>query len=636
VESARFSPDGLRVVTSSDDCTARVWDAHTGQALSEPLKHGAAVLSAQFSPDGQRVVTASSDKTAQVWDARTGQALTLPLNDEERVWSVRFNPDVFYSEFSPDGQRVVTSSDDNTAQVWDVRTGQPLGEPLRHGDRVESARFSPDGLRVVTASSDKTAQVWDARTGQPLGKPLKHEAAVASAQFSPDGQRVVTVSSDNTAQVWDARTGQLLGEPFKHGAAVRFAEFSPDGEYLITHTPSDGTARLWHTPTFPSPIPGWLPRLAEAVAGQRLNDRGILEFVSGADFLKLRQELAVNKSGDRVTQWVQWFFADRATRTISPFSSITFPEYVRRRIEQNTVESLREAAELSPTNAVVCARLAMAIAAQSPSQDPRQLAEADCLSGRAVELDPQDLEVLRLRAVLLGSMGKIPEALVLVDQVIGSQPTNAEAWQSRGTLLEKANRLEEACQGYGKALELVGVGDTQAKTRNLVLLQRSNLLRRLNRRAESLADYEKLLETEFPTAEECNNLAWTYVAGPVSSQDPERAVLLARKAVRLSPKSSHYLNTLGVAYYRLGQFQEAVETLAEAGKANRDEPTAFDLFFLAMCFHQLGEPDRARNSYEKAMQWWKHSTQEISSQWNEELESFQAEAEKLLGIPEAR
>ena len=51
--------------------TARVWDAATGKALSEPMKHDAAVFSAQFSPDGQRVVTASSAKTARVWDIPT-------------------------------------------------------------------------------------------------------------------------------------------------------------------------------------------------------------------------------------------------------------------------------------------------------------------------------------------------------------------------------------------------------------------------------------------------------------------------------------------------------------------------------------------------------------------------------------
>lgn len=127
-----------------------------------------------------------------------------PFKHESYVWSARF---------SPDGQRLVTCSEDGTVRVWAARTGQPLTEPLRHGARVWSAQFSPDGQRVVTASDDTTARVWDADTGEPLTDPLKHGASVHSAQFSPDGQRVATACWDGAAQVWDARTGQPLASP---------------------------------------------------------------------------------------------------------------------------------------------------------------------------------------------------------------------------------------------------------------------------------------------------------------------------------------------------------------------------------------------------------------------------------------
>src|SRR5262249_9171586 len=74
VSSAQFSFDGQRVVTVSADRTARVWDALTGQPLTEPLPHLGTVDSAQFSPDGQRVVTASTDNTARVWDIAPSSA----------------------------------------------------------------------------------------------------------------------------------------------------------------------------------------------------------------------------------------------------------------------------------------------------------------------------------------------------------------------------------------------------------------------------------------------------------------------------------------------------------------------------------------------------------------------------------
>jgi WD40 repeat protein/serine/threonine protein kinase len=238
VSSAEFSPDGLRIVTASSDKTARVWDARSGRPLTQ-LRHDSQVRSARFSPDGQRVVTTSSDNTARVWDARTGQSVTDPLRHEG---------DVSSAEFSPDGLRVVTASWDRTARLWDARTGQALIEPLRHEGLVYSAQFSPDSLRILTASSDKTARVWYARTGQPLTEPLRHDGQVRSARFSPDGQRVVTACSDGMARVWDVRPGQLLTEQLRRGGDVSSAQFSPGGHWVVTAS-KDGTARVWDART---------------------------------------------------------------------------------------------------------------------------------------------------------------------------------------------------------------------------------------------------------------------------------------------------------------------------------------------------------------------------------------------------
>jgi WD40 repeat protein len=433
VTFAQFSPEGLRVVTASEDETARVWDAQTGMPLTAPLRHEGAVWSARFSPNGLRVVTAcgqvgSKLGNVHVWDAQSGKPLIEPLRHERPVSSAQFSPDglrivtasgwtarvwdaetgkpltgtlwsyrlIRFVQFSPDGLRVVTACDDDIAQVWDAKTGKRFPEMLRHEQSVVCAQFSPDGLRVVTASSDKTARVWDAETGKPLTEPLRHGGAVWSAQFSPDGLRVVTASSDKTARVWDAQSGKPLAEPLRHEGAVWSAQFSPDGQQVVTAS-SDKKARVWDMSLCSGPVPLWLPELAVAVAGKRLSRTGVLDPVAPGEFLSLRKRLSTTPATNSYTRWARWMCSDRGTRTISPLSKVTVPEYVELRIDENTLESLREAVLLSPTNGLAFARLARAAAAQDPGENPRRLAEADFYSRHAVKLSPNETEVLRIR-----------------------------------------------------------------------------------------------------------------------------------------------------------------------------------------------------------------------------------------------
>ncbi|MEH2085927.1 AAA-like domain-containing protein [Nostoc sp.] len=293
LHSATFSPDGQRIVTASDDKTAKVWDAK-GNLLADLKGHKNEVTSAVFSLDGQRIVTASDDKTAKVWDTKgnlladlkenypyvrstispdgelivTTSSNIVRVNGANADWPYRTivgNPKLWDTKgnlvaelkghqgvvnsvvFSPDGQRIVTASLDNTAKVWDVK-GNLVAELKGHQEAVTSAVFSPDGQRIVTASDDGTAKVWDIdakRIKQIKDKLLGNQVHLFDfdVAFSPDKQRIFIGTFDTTAQVWDVK-GNLLSDFKGHKDRFHRAAFSPNGERIVIGT-LDGTAKVW-------------------------------------------------------------------------------------------------------------------------------------------------------------------------------------------------------------------------------------------------------------------------------------------------------------------------------------------------------------------------------------------------------
>jgi WD40 repeat protein len=232
---------------------------------------------------------------------------------------------VLTASFSLDGRRIVTASYDRTARVWDAKSGKPVGEPIRHEDMVNAASFSPNGRRIVTGSVDRTARVWDAKSGKPVGEPMRHESAVFAVSFSRDGRRIVTGSIDKTARVWDAESGKPVGEPMRHEDRVTAASFSPDGRRIVTAS-EDKTARVWYVAVdVETPLPEWVPELAEALGEQRFNEEGLL-VLPKKSLVELRRELLALKGDDFWSRFGRWFFMRGPQRTISPDSKVTIGE----------------------------------------------------------------------------------------------------------------------------------------------------------------------------------------------------------------------------------------------------------------------------------------------------------------------
>ena len=234
-----WCPDGSRVVTASDDNTAKIWDTETGKLLHTLSGHTYWVYAASWSPNGSRIATASDDGTARIWDAKTGFILHTLRGHNREVLTV---------SWSPDCSRVSTTSRDNTAKIWDTETGNLIHTLNGHTSWVYAASWSPDGSRVVTVSGDNTTRIWDARTGILQQKLGGHTSGVYDISWNPEGTRFATASIDNTAKIWDTETGDILHTLRGHTAYVMTVRWSPDGSRVTTAS-YDKTARIWDTET---------------------------------------------------------------------------------------------------------------------------------------------------------------------------------------------------------------------------------------------------------------------------------------------------------------------------------------------------------------------------------------------------
>jgi WD40 repeat protein/class 3 adenylate cyclase/tRNA A-37 threonylcarbamoyl transferase component Bud32 len=251
VNCAAFSPDGLMAATGSFDHTVKVWDVKEERECSHLIGHTSNVWSVAFSPDGTRLATSSGetvwgiaeetsvDNTARIWDVRTGQEQRVLEGHASNIWCVAY---------SPDGKRLATGSADKTVGIWEAETGKLITTLKGHEGFVMAVAYSPDGRLLASGGRDFTTLVWDAAIEAELFRLKRHTGPVASVAFSPSGKWLATASWDRTARLWNLETGQEAVCLTGHSANVEAVAFSPDGTLLATGS-KDNSIRLWETET---------------------------------------------------------------------------------------------------------------------------------------------------------------------------------------------------------------------------------------------------------------------------------------------------------------------------------------------------------------------------------------------------
>ena len=282
VSERAFSADSQRVALASDKAI-RVWDTASARELMA-LTSAAAIANVRLSPDGRTLAYRLLDRQVLLRDVDANQVRAVLTGHERTVQAV---------EFTADGKRLLTGSQDQPYRVWDVETGKlvqeiPMQYPIQHnisfnadGSRMTRSAPGADVVeiwdvakerRIATVPDDRhnlqrvhldqtgdlvktvesypsnCVRLWDAATGRLISTLCGHTNSVSHCEFSPDCQLIATGSRDQTIGLWNAATGQSLATFRGHRGAVRWVSFSADGKRLVSAA-EDHTVRLWDVQT---------------------------------------------------------------------------------------------------------------------------------------------------------------------------------------------------------------------------------------------------------------------------------------------------------------------------------------------------------------------------------------------------
>jgi WD40 repeat protein len=196
------------------------------------------VNSIDFTKDGLRFTTSSNDGSAKLFDCPSCKFLTSFRGHKGWVTS---------SMFSADGNVIVTSSNDKYVRLWDIRTSKSSQEfgPMRSD--VTRAAFHPDGSIIGYALENGSFSVVDTRNQQVIQTYDRvHRGRITSLRFHPTGSFALTTSIDAKVCIWDLIEGQLFFTIAGHKAAIYDGRWSSDGSQFLTCDRS-GVVLQWKT-----------------------------------------------------------------------------------------------------------------------------------------------------------------------------------------------------------------------------------------------------------------------------------------------------------------------------------------------------------------------------------------------------
>ena len=277
INSARYSPNGAFILTSSSDRTIKLWDSFSGKELYTFVGHNSWVESADFNKDGNQIFSRAKDRTVKCWNLETGivnatfrekgftlgdpgynslknlvftfndkNVLTIfNANDKKAIRVIKRKSGYFKSaSFSPDAQFISTLSNAMDMSFWNLKTGNLTFKFKIKGEGANSFCFHPENSKVIIIDSTNSLLTIDLLSGKKNIRFQKFEDSITYLSYSPQGEQVITAHEGGVVKLWNPESGQLLHRLDSHTDFISLVKINREHTLALLNT-SDETVQLW-------------------------------------------------------------------------------------------------------------------------------------------------------------------------------------------------------------------------------------------------------------------------------------------------------------------------------------------------------------------------------------------------------
>jgi WD40 repeat protein len=243
-----FSPLGHLLAATCMTNNVAVWDLDSLRLLYRLYQSAEHVVDCQISPDGQTLACGkfSNPRTIDLFDLNTGEMVGQLRQHYLPIWEIAFDPD---------GQHLVSGTalgyDDLHGHVtsWDLSGGQRLWDHLPDYGDCLSLSFHPSGDTIAVSSILGLVEILDAGTGELLITLKDASRHIGDLTYSPSGRYLAASTDDSQIFIWDTDGYQLLTAFPAHSSYVNGVDFSDD-ETLLVSSSDDSTVAIWAVEDF--------------------------------------------------------------------------------------------------------------------------------------------------------------------------------------------------------------------------------------------------------------------------------------------------------------------------------------------------------------------------------------------------